>query len=148
MPYTYEYPRPAATVDCVVFGHDEDKDELQVLLIERDGEPFAGHWALPGGFIDPQETAEEAARRELAEETSMSGVHMEQLHTFSEPGRDPRGWVISVAHVALVECGEHEIEARSDARRVQWFDIDDLPALAFDHGDIVNMAIARLHSSM
>lgn len=148
MSHTYAYPRPAVTVDCVLFGYDHKEKNLEVLLIERGGEPFEGSWALPGGFIDPDESAEAAARRELEEETSVEDVYLEQLYTFSEPGRDPRGHVISIAHFALVNREAHSIEARSDARRVAWFDISELPKLAFDHGKILDVALGRLRSKV
>ena len=104
MPFTYEYPRPALTVDCVVFGLDEQ--DLKVLLIERDLEPFKGKWALPGGFVRMDEDLEQAARRELREETGLEGVFLEQLYTFGDPGRDPRGRVVSVAYYALVNLAD------------------------------------------
>jgi 8-oxo-dGTP diphosphatase len=137
---TYDYPRPAVTVDCVVFGlgrNSGSTDGVQILLIERRSEPYEGCWALPGGFVDPDETAEDAASRELEEETRLNRVRLEQLHTFSTPGRDPRGWVISIAFVGIVDPEACVIEAQSDARQVRWFDLDSLPKLAFDHGEIV-----------
>src|SRR5690349_11201706 len=100
MAHTYEYPRPALTVDCVVFGLDEG--ELKVLLIQRELPPFQGDWALPGGFVRMDESLEEAARRELREETGLSDVYLEQLYTFGDINRDPRGRVVSVAYYALV----------------------------------------------
>lgn len=148
MSHTYAYPRPAVTVDCALFGYDHKEGDLRVLLIERGGEPFAGCWALPGGFVDPDESAEDAARRELEEETSVEDVYLEQLYTFSKPGRDPRGHVISIAHFALVNRGAHAIEARSDARRVAWFTLEALPKLAFDHGEILETALGRLRSKV
>src|SRR5881397_1298184 len=99
MPYTYQYPRPALTVDCVVFGFDEG--ELKVLLIQRELEPFRGKWALPGGFVHVDETLEDAARRELREETGFAGAFLEQLYTFGDLKRDPRERVVSVAYFAL-----------------------------------------------
>src|SRR4051812_5327538 len=101
MPFTYEYPRPAVTVDCVVFGLDPTVDDLKILLIQRRGEPFAGMWALPGGFVNMDETLEESARRELQEETGISRLFLEQLYTFGDPGRDPRERVVTVAYYAL-----------------------------------------------
>ena len=100
MPHTYQYPRAALTVDCVVFGFDDG--ELKVLLIERALEPFKGQWALPGGFVRVDETLDDAARRELVEETGLKNVFLEQLYTFGEVYRDPRERVISVAWYALV----------------------------------------------
>src|ERR1700682_5187137 len=101
MTHTYKYPRAALTVDCVVFGFDEG--ELKVLLIQRGLEPFKGKWALPGGFVRVKETLADAARRELAEETGLRNVFLEQLYTFGEENRDPRERVVSVAHYALVK---------------------------------------------
>jgi 8-oxo-dGTP diphosphatase len=149
MAYTYEYPRPALTVDCVIFGLDADGRDLRVLLIERDGEPFAGHWALPGGFVDMGEDTETAARRELEEETGVKDVFVEQLYTFSAPNRDPRGRVISVAYFALVNLKNHHAVAASDARRAEWHKAFDLPHdLAFDHAEILKMAVQRLQSKV
>src|SRR6266446_3348233 len=113
MAFTYQYPRAALTVDCVVFGFDEA--ELKVLLIERALEPFRGRWALPGGFVRVDETLDEAARRELVEETGLANVFLEQLYTFGAVDRDPRERVVSVAHYALVKLSEHPAAGASDA---------------------------------
>lgn len=142
MAYTYEYPRPAVTVDCVVFGLDQG--ELKVLLIQRDLEPFKGAWALPGGFVNMDEALEDAARRELEEETGIANVFLEQLYSFGDVGRDPRGRVITVAYYALINLDEHPIQAASDARNAAWFEVSDLPILAFDHQHIFSMAHQRL----
>jgi 8-oxo-dGTP diphosphatase len=142
MPYTYDYPRPSVTVDCVIFGLDEG--ELKVLLIERDQPPFKGRWALPGGFVEMEEGLEQAARRELAEETGLSDVYLEQLYTFGDVGRDPRGRVISVAFYALLKLCGRPLAASSDARRAAWFGLSDLPSLAFDHDRILAAALERL----
>ena len=142
MPFTYEYPRPALTVDCVVFGFDES--ELKVLLIQRDLPPFQGKWALPGGFVRVEETVDAAARRELAEETGLTKVFLEQLYTFGELKRDPRERVVSVAYYALVKLSDHRIQAATDARNAAWFAVSDLPALAFDHETIFDKALIRL----
>lgn len=136
MPYTYEYARPALTVDCVVFGLDEE--DLKVLLIQRDLEPFEGKWALPGGFVQMDETLEEAALRELREETGVKNVYLEQLYTFGAVDRDPRERVVSVAYYALVNLYDHEIQAATDARNACWFAVDDVPVLAFDHDHILS----------
>src|SRR5690606_9078691 len=109
MPYTYEYPRGALTVDCVVFGLDDD--ELKIMLIQRDLPPFEGKWALPGGFVHLHETLEEAARRELQEETGLFKVFLEQLYTFGAVDRDPRERVVSVAYYALVKMSDHRVQA-------------------------------------
>ena len=147
MPYTYEYPRPGLTVDCIIFGYQSGQP-LQVLLIQRAILPFRGQWALPGGFVDMDEDLEEAARRELEEETGVSGVFMEQLYTFGQPGRDPRGRVVSVAYYALVNLSEYPVRAASDAREAAWFPIGQLPPLAFDHAGIIGVAIARLRAKL
>lgn len=144
MSFTYRYPRPAVTVDCVVFGLDDD--DLKVLLIERDREPFAGRWALPGGFVGAAETLEQAALRELSEETGVTKVYLEQLHTFGAPDRDPRDRVITVAYYALVRRLDHAPQAASDARSVAWFPASRCPPLAFDHREIVALARQRLQA--
>ena len=142
MPYTYQYARPALTVDCVVFGLDEE--DLKVLLIQRKHDPFAGDWAFPGGFVDVGETPEEAARRELEEETGLAKVYLEQLYTFGEPDRDPREHVVSVAHYGLVSIHGHRVRADDDARDARWFPVLCAPPLAFDHDEILRMAHERL----
>jgi len=142
MPHTYQYPRAALTVDCVVFGYDEG--ELKVLLIERGLEPFKGRWALPGGFVRVDETLEQSARRELAEETGLKDVFLEQLYTFGDVDRDPRERVVSVAYYALVKLSEHEARAATDAANAEWFPVSKSPKLAFDHADILATALARL----
>lgn len=146
MTYTYQYPRPALTVDCVVFGVDDA--DLKVLLIQRDREPFAGRWALPGGFVDPNETVEAAARRELAEETGLDEVYLEQLYTFSGVDRDPRERVVSVAHYALVRLADHRVQAATDARDAAWFAVSEVEGLAFDHDLILETAVTRLRGKI
>jgi 8-oxo-dGTP diphosphatase len=146
MPFTYKYARPAITVDGVVFGLDEA--DLKVLLIQRDLEPFAGRWALPGGFVQQDETLDQAARRELQEETGLTKVFLEQLYTFGEVARDPRERVITVAYYALVRLSDHQVQAATDARNAAWFAIDDLPKLGFDHEAIIAMALQRLQAKV
>ena len=146
MPFTYDYARPALTVDGVVFGLDEE--DLKVLLIQRDLEPFAGRWALPGGFVHIDETLDQAARRELQEETGLTKVFLEQLYTVGDVARDPRERVITVAYYALVRLSDHQVQAATDARNAAWFAIDDLPKLAFDHETIVAMALQRLQGKV
>jgi 8-oxo-dGTP diphosphatase len=146
MPYTYQYPRPALTVDCVVFGYDAE--ELKVLLIQRDLEPFMGKWALPGGFVHSDETLDDAARRELQEETGISDLYLEQLYTFGALQRDPRERVVSVAYYALVDLFSHQLSAATDARHAVWFTLDDMPPLAFDHEEILAMAHRRLRGKV
>jgi len=144
MPYTYDYPRPALTVDCVVFGLDEGR--LKVLLIQRAREPFAGRWALPGGFVEIDEELEETAARELQEETGLSNVSLEQLHTFGAVDRDPRGRTVSVVYWGLVRVSQHRARGGSDASQAGWFDAARLPRLAFDHREVVAVACQRLRS--
>lgn len=146
MPYTYEYPRPALTVDCAVFGLDEG--DLQVLLIRRGLEPFVGRWALPGGFVHLDETLEEAARRELEEETGLRKVFLEQLFTFGAIDRDPRQRTVTVAYYALVKLSDHRVKAATDAADAAWFAVTDLPDLAFDHREIFDVALARLKAKV
>ena len=146
MSYTYEYPRPALTVDCVVFGLDENG--LQVLLVQRDLAPFKGRWALPGGFVHLDEDLKAAARRELVEETGLSQVYLEQLYTFGAIDRDPRERVVSVGWYALVKLSDHRVRAATDARAAAWFRIKDRPALAFDHQEILKTAKSRLQGKV
>ena len=146
MAYTYEYPHPAVTTDIVIFTIRQD--ELKVLLINRGLPPYQGMWALPGGFVNLDESLEEGARRELEEETGVSDVYLEQLYTFGEPDRDPRERVITVAYYALVPTDEIDIKAGSDAEGVSWIGMQDLPELAFDHQDILDMAYERLSAKL
>ncbi len=147
MSYTYEYPRPRLTVDCVIFGLDESS-RLKVLLIQRGHDPYKGTWALPGGFVDMEEPLVEAALRELKEETGVSDVFIEQLYTVGTPHRDPRGRVVTVVYFALINLVQHKIGADSDAQDVRWFPISTLPSLAFDHADIMEVAIERLRGKV
>ena len=142
MTHTYQYPRAALTVDCVVFGYDEGG--LKVLLVERGLEPFKSRWALPGGFVRVDETLDDAARRELEEEAGLRNVFLEQLYTFGAVTRDPRERVVSVAHFALVKLSEHRAKASTDAANAEWFPISKIPKLAFDHADILATALGRL----
>ena len=146
MAFTYEFARPALTVDIVVFALDDEG--LQVMLIQRDLKPFEGQWALPGGFVRVAENLEEAARRELEEETGLKNIYLEQLYTFGAIGRDPRERVVTVAYYALVNLEGHHIHASTDARNAAWFALDDLPQLAFDHEFILAAAHERLRSKV
>ena len=143
--YTYEHPRPSVTVDMILFAFQND--ELTVLLIRRTHDPFAGKWALPGGFVGEQEDLYDAALRELKEETNVSNVYLEQLYTFGEPNRDPRARVITVAYFALLsadEAAQQMIHSGSDAGEARWWSIYSLPELAFDHDRILEYALQRL----
>lgn len=138
--YTYDYPRPAVTADCVVFCNDSDG--LSVLLIERANEPFKGCWAFPGGFMDMEENAEDCAKRELKEETGMEVRSLKYLGTFSEVNRDPRGRTITIAYYAVVE--KSEVVGADDASQARWFPINLIPSLAFDHDKILQMALEEI----
>ncbi len=142
MPFTYEYARPAVTVDITVFT--VRNDELNILLIKRAEPPFQGGWAIPGGFVMEDEDLEEAAARELVEETGVCDVYLEQLYSFGAPGRDPRGHTVTVAYSALIPSDNLELTASTDAEDAAWFAIDKLPELAFDHDEILEVALDRL----
>lgn len=139
-----KFERPGLTVDCVVFGLNSAAGTLEALLVERDVPPFQGEWALPGGFVRPGEQLEDAARRELREETNVTNLFLEQLYTFGAPQRDPRGWIVTVAYYALIAPAQYELRAATDARRAQWFPVSQLPSLAFDHQLILDTALNRL----
>ena len=145
-PFIYDYPRPMVTVDAVVFAVRDDA--LEVLLIQRKHDPYEGQWALPGGFVDMDETLETAAARELEEETGLAGICLEQVHTFGDPGRDPRGRSISTAYVGLADPAKHTVKGGDDAADAAWFPVASLPALAFDHGLIVEYALERLRCKL
>ncbi len=138
--YVCDYPHPAVTVDFVIVTRLAKR---QVLLIRRKNEPFAGCWAMPGGFVDLDETLEAAARRELFEETRVHARELVQLHTFGNPGRDPRGRTISVVYLAVVDADKVKPQADDDAAEVAWFSLARPPRLAFDHREI--LACARKH---
>ncbi len=138
--YCYAYPRPMVTVDAVIFT--EHVGRRQVLLIERKNAPFAGSWALPGGFVDMDEDLPDAAARELYEETGLQHVALQQCRTFGAPGRDPRGRSISVAFVGRVVRDLCAPKGGDDAACAEWFDLAQLPSLAFDHQEIVEFAVA------
>ncbi len=138
--YHYKYPHPSVTTDCVVFGYDGLR--LNVLLIERGADPFKGHWAFPGGFLNIDESAQQGAKRELFEETGLRDAYIHQFHTFSAVNRDPRERVISIAYYALVSISE--VKGGDDAAKAQWFPLDSVPPLAFDHDMMLRMAIKEL----
>lgn len=138
MSYTYKYPRPAVTTDCVVFTQEE---EPKVLLIQRGNEPYKGCWAFPGGFMNMEETAEECAVRELKEETGLTVNRIQQIGAYSKVDRDPRGRTISIAYLAIVDAPT-AVSGMDDAAKAAWFPLSSLPDLAFDHQDILADAIA------
>lgn len=144
--YIYDWPRPMVTVDAVVFTFF--KTGAKLLLVNRKKEPFKGKWALPGGFVGIDEELSDAVARELAEETGLANVKLEQMHTFGSVGRDPRGRQITIAFMGIVRApskGQTKIKAGSDAAKVRWFDIEKLPKdMAFDHGEVVKFAIEKL----
>lgn len=140
--YTYKYPHPAVTTDCVVFGFDGNA--LNLLLIQRGIEPHKGSWALPGGFMNINETAEQGALRELHEETGVKDIYIEQLQAFTAVDRDPRERVMTIAFLAFVRQENYEVIAGDDASQAQWFPVNDLPVLAFDHDEIISVALERL----
>lgn len=139
-PYCYKYPHPAVTTDCVIFGFDGT--QLNVLLVKRGGEPYAGWWAFPGGFLNITESAEVGALRELQEETQLTPAYVEQFHTYTDPDRDPRERVITIAYLALVNI--QQVKGADDAKEARWFPLDQIPHLAFDHGIILHDAMGCL----
>jgi 8-oxo-dGTP diphosphatase len=136
MTYIYDYPRPAVTADIIIIK--KSKDQQFVLLIERKHPPFEGMWALPGGFLDMDETLEEAALRELQEETGITGVELKQFHTFSNINRDPRHRTITTVFIGFTD-DTVSIEAGDDAAKAQWFALDNIPPLAFDHAEVMKL---------
>lgn len=144
--YTYKYPHPAVTADNVIFGFDGSN--LHILLVERGLEPYKGCWALPGGFLQMDETIEQCAQRELAEETNVQEVYLRQFHVFSEVERDPRERILTVAFYALVRKSDYELIAGDDASDASWFPLNELPPLAFDHHRIIELAQSRLQEEI
>ena len=146
MPYTYDYPHPAVTVDVAVFTVRDGR--LAVVLVRRSGSPHAGKWAIPGGFVGIDESLKRAAWRELREETGLKAGHLEQLGAFGRPDRDPRERIITVAYIALAAADQLEPQAGSDASDARLFDVDDLPELAFDHAKILGHAVERVRAKL
>ncbi|HEY0592791.1 MAG TPA: NUDIX hydrolase [Thermoanaerobaculia bacterium] len=140
--YTYDHPRPAVTTDVALFRHG--RSGWEILLVKRGRDPFKGRWALPGGFVDENESLEEAAARELQEECGIDGVELWQFRAFGNPGRDPRGHTVSIGYLGVAKEGT-EPKAGDDAGETRWFPLNALPDLAFDHDEIVNAARERLH---
>ncbi len=137
-----KFERPSVTVDIILFTIKDN--DLKVLLVKRNVWPFKGMWAIPGGFVRMEESLEEAAKRELKEETNVTDVYLEQLYTFGDPKRDPRTRVITVAYFALVDSTKLKLKASTDVRDVKWFSMYNLPKLAFDHEKILKYALKRL----
>ena len=139
--YTYPYPRPAVSVDIALLtGRTSPR---RILLIRRKNLPFQGQWALPGGFVDQDEDLEPAAQRELAEETGITGLRLTQMQTFGKPGRDPRGHTVSIVYLSVLDSEPDGLRAGSDAAEARWFSTDALPTLAFDHSNIISVALKR-----
>ena len=136
--YCYPFPRPAVTVDVACFAADGDR--VKILLIQRNHPPFAGHWALPGGFVDEMEGLEAAAARELREETGLEAIEIELFGAYGDPGRDPRGHTVTVAYLARLDSCVDALAA-DDAAEAAWFPVDELPPLAFDHDRVIADAI-------
>jgi 8-oxo-dGTP diphosphatase len=145
--YSYKFPRPAITVDSLVFAYDESA--LKILLIKRGHEPFKGMWATPGGFIEMDETCEEAASRELEEETGLKNIELEQFHVFSAVDRDPRERIITIAHFALIDnIKNHPVKGSDDAEEAAWFKVSSLPPLAADHHEIIALGLEKLNEKI
>ncbi len=141
-----KYERPSVTVDVLMMSLRQR--DLQILLIKRAAWPYEGMWAIPGGFVNRDESLEFAAKRELQEETGVQDVYLEQLYTFGDPGRDPRTRVITVVYFALLDAERVQVRAASDAADVSWFSVYELPPLAFDHAEIVEYALNRLRGKL
>ena len=143
MSYVYKYPRPAVTADCIVISR---YPKPQVLLIRRGNEPFKGEWAFPGGFLNMDETVQECARRELEEETGLVVQDIHLVGVYSRPGRDPRGHTVTPAFLSIMDY-PLDVCGGDDAAQAQWFPLNQLPVLAFDHGEIISDAM-RLFSQL
>ena len=147
MLYTYQYPHPAVTTDCIIFGFDGTG--LNILLIKRGIEPFKDYWALPGGFIEMEETAEEGALRVLHKETGIGEIYVEQLQAFTKVKRDPRERVITIAFTAFVRQKNYGyVKGGDDEKEAKWFSIKEIPSLAFDHEDILKIALEQLRKKI
>ena len=129
------------TADAAVFA--TDSDGVKLLLIKRKNEPFKGKWAIPGGFVEMDEELQDAAKRELAEETSLTGIELEQMHTFGTIGRDPRGRQITTVYMGQARTDQMAVKGGDDAEEAKWFDINHLPEMAFDHDEVAKMAIEK-----
>ncbi|MFB6257497.1 MAG: NUDIX domain-containing protein [Flavobacteriales bacterium] len=145
-PYCYEYPRPGLTADAVIFGFDREAEKLYVLMVRRKKPPFEGHYAFPGGFVEPDETVEEACLRELKEETNVVAEQLKEVGVFSDPNRDPRGRIISVAYFGLVDKAEQTPQGGDDASSAEWVLPESIEeTFAFDHGEILKRSMEELN---
>ena len=142
MSFTYKYPRPALTVDSLIFF--KDNSDIKILLIQRGNPPFKNSWAFPGGFVEMHETLKNAASRELYEEAGVQNIDLKQLYTFDAIDRDPRHRTISVVFYGFSKSLDIEIKAGDDAKNVAWYSLNNLPELAFDHKEILEFAIKKL----
>lgn len=140
--YIYDWPRAMVTTDALIFA---DVEKPKVLLILRGNDPYKGRWAFPGGFIEMDEELIDSAARELKEETGLTGVKLKQMHTFGTVGRDPRGRMITVTFLGIVREDQMDVAAGDDAAEAKWFDIDQLPEMAFDHAEVAKMAIEEFN---
>lgn len=143
MPFTYKYPRPCVTVDCIVFR--PGLHEPEVLLIRRGQPPHEGMWAFPGGFVNMDETLEEAATRELNEETGLDRIHLRQLKAFSAINRDPRARTIAVAFIGMADPEDSEVQGMDDAAEARWFPVSAVPKLAFDHEEMLFAGLEQVN---
>ena len=144
--YQYKYPHPAVTTDCVLFCYKNK--QLQVLLIKRGNNPYKGWWAFPGGFMDIDESIEECAKRELKEETHLENIYMQQFHCLGSVNRDPRERVVTIAFMAFIRSDDYKVIADDDASDARWFSIDELPPLAFDHKEMLTIALQELRKKI
>jgi 8-oxo-dGTP diphosphatase len=140
--YCYDYPRPALTVDCLIFS--KSNCGMEMLLIKRKHEPFKNHWAVPGGFMNIDETTDEAVKREVYEETGIEIENPEQFATFSNVQRDPRGRTVSVVYFLYIDREKLSPKAGDDASEINWFSLENLPELAFDHAEIIELACKKI----
>ncbi|MBN1769428.1 MAG: NUDIX hydrolase [Prolixibacteraceae bacterium] len=139
MSYTYQYPRPAVCADAIIVA--KENGSISILLIKRKNNPYKGKWALPGGFVDMDEDLPDACMRELKEETGLEGIALHQFASFGKPGRDPRGRTISVVYWGIIYT-KLTLSANDDAAEAQWFELNSLPPLAFDHQKIIEKFLA------